>query len=222
MEPQHVADIGYVNWKSNVPLTYDWLTHSHLLWPSLSMCWGGVVGFATPTVTTAEAGVEEEPMMHAATLRSVYYATRTGAMQGGWSDHSSPRGRRCLNVGLLTLEGDPATHTLRGPCGCHSGTRAPPWHNLFGSPILGAGTGCSACSVAGWALPSGCAREVGAVGWWALHCHPALTPTHTPCVAADETFDERTGRWSGTPSYLTVADLEVPPPHSVKARGLGW
>ena len=36
----------------------------------------------------------------------------------------------------------------------------------------------------------------------------------------DETFDERTQTWSGTPSYLTVADLEVPPPHSVKARGL--
>jgi hypothetical protein len=70
------ADAAYLNWKGNVPLTYDWFSHSHLLWPSLSMCWGGVVGFTTAAAT---AGTDEEPTVRASTVRAVYYATRTGA-----------------------------------------------------------------------------------------------------------------------------------------------
>ena len=42
-----------MQWKSNVPLLYDWLQHYNFEWPSLSFCWGQVLdGGETESSTT--------------------------------------------------------------------------------------------------------------------------------------------------------------------------
>ncbi len=62
-----LADVGYLNWKANIPILYDWFSHSHLVWPSLSMAWGGIRPY------TAD---QSEPCA-SLFLKRVFYQART-------------------------------------------------------------------------------------------------------------------------------------------------
>lgn len=68
--------MAYLNWRSNIPLIYDWISHSHLVWPALSMCWGGALGVAK---ATTDGSVDDAADQHDSVVRALYYSTRTGA-----------------------------------------------------------------------------------------------------------------------------------------------
>lgn len=97
----------YLQWKANVPLLYDWMSHSKLMWPSLSVAWGACVkvhttkqtaghgagaagagaGSGAGTGAAAAAAAAAPPSTAAVsaedgtlpdTTRALYYSTRTG------------------------------------------------------------------------------------------------------------------------------------------------
>ena len=73
--PSKDRDAAYVAWRDNIPFLYDWITHSHFVWPALSCAWGGVTGIAAPTpaVTKGPAWRATQTIQ-----RALYYSSRTG------------------------------------------------------------------------------------------------------------------------------------------------
>ncbi|KAK4427335.1 WD-40 repeat-containing protein MSI4 [Sesamum alatum] len=49
--PQPAADKSYVNWKSLIPVLYDWFANHNLVWPTLSCRWGAQVNDVTYKTT---------------------------------------------------------------------------------------------------------------------------------------------------------------------------
>jgi hypothetical protein len=75
------SDTAYIAWRDNIPFLYDWITHSHFMWPALSFAWGGVVGLASsaPAIVKGDAWRATQSV-----IRSVYFSTRTGMMRCAW------------------------------------------------------------------------------------------------------------------------------------------
>ena len=105
-------------------MLYDWLSHSHLVWPSLSMCWGGVIGFSSTPLPQphGEDGAAHDDgdafVAHTSTNRAVYYATRTGGhatlcVTTACAARRAPRSRQSRK------------HCIIHVChGCHTGDHA--------------------------------------------------------------------------------------------------